>query len=105
MHTIEYLKENHIDVEKSLELLGDIETYDEILEEFYNNIEEKKKKLKEYLQSDIENYNGWKLLGDYIVAKEVKDGNLIIRKIWQRHPWQYKDMMLYKVNSHKNNPK
>lgn len=56
-------------------------------------------------KSDIENYNGWKLLGDYIVAKEVKDGNLLIRKIWQRHPWQYKDMMLYKVNPHKNNPK
>lgn len=56
-------------------------------------------------QSDIENYIGWKLLGDFIVAKEVKDGNLLIRKIWQRHPWQYKDMMLYKLNPYKNDQK
>ena len=51
MHTKEYLKENEIDIDKSLELLGDLETYDDILQEFYDNIEERKSKLQEYLNT------------------------------------------------------
>ena len=57
MHTKEYLKENEIDIDKSLELLGDLETYDDILQEFYDKIEDRRNKLKNFLNdSDMNNY-------------------------------------------------
>ena len=46
-----------IDVDKSLELLGDIDTYNEILEDFYNELDTKLENLKQYKNaSDMENY-------------------------------------------------
>ena len=45
---------------------------------------------------NIDNYDGWKIIGDFIVAKENEKGDLIIFKSWQKHQWQYKDMILYK---------
>ncbi len=57
MHDIQYLKNNGIDIDKSLELLGDVETYDDILEEFYQNIGDRKKKIEEFFKnSDLGNY-------------------------------------------------
>ena len=57
MHTEEYLKENGIDIEQSLGLLGDLETYDDILQEFLDHIEERRTKLHDCLNnSDMENY-------------------------------------------------
>lgn len=54
---INFLKENEIDVENSIELLGDIETYNETLQDFLDeqttrlpNIEKYKK------EGDMENY-------------------------------------------------
>ena len=38
---IEYLKENGVDVDRGLELLGDIDTYNDILKEFITNNEER----------------------------------------------------------------
>ena len=52
-----YLESNHIDVEKGLELLGDMDMYNEIMSDFLNEINEKYPKLKEYLSAqDMENY-------------------------------------------------
>ena len=57
MRNINYLKENGVDVDRSIELLGDVETFDEILEEFYQNIENRRSELKNYLDSsDMTNY-------------------------------------------------
>ena len=33
MKTVEFLKQNNVDVEKSLELFGDMETYNQTLKE------------------------------------------------------------------------
>ena len=49
-HNIEYLKENKIEVEKSIELLGDIETYNEIVKTF---IEENKKRIPRIKENRI----------------------------------------------------
>ena len=58
MKNIEYLKENNIDVDSSINILGDIETYNEILQEFINNIEERLTKIKEYKEkNDMSNYS------------------------------------------------
>ena len=51
----EYLIKMGVDVNKGLELLGDIEMYNETLEEFYNNIEDRLTKL-EQLKTDLPNY-------------------------------------------------
>lgn len=56
-HNIDYLKQNNIDVEHGIELLGDIEMYNETLEEFMSNIEERKNKLEKFKESnDMPNY-------------------------------------------------
>lgn len=48
---------NEIDVDKSLELFGDMDVYDETLEEFLNGVGEKLNNLKKYKEaSDMSNY-------------------------------------------------
>ncbi len=53
----EFLIQNGVNVEKSLELFGDMETYNDTLVEFIKDIEEKKANLKKYKEiSDMANY-------------------------------------------------
>ena len=55
---INYLKENGIDIDNSLEILGDIETYNEILNDFYGELGDKLTNLEIYKnESDMENYS------------------------------------------------
>lgn len=54
---IEYLKEQGVDVEKGLELLGDIDMYNETMNDFLSEIGEKMPKVLEYKNnSDMPNY-------------------------------------------------
>ena len=55
---MEYFEKYGINIEKSLELLGDIETYNEILSDFHNELDEKLENLKNYKEEqDMENYS------------------------------------------------
>lgn len=57
MMNVEFLKENGIDVEKSLELFGDIETYNDTIGEFILGASSKIPKLEEYKNTkDMNNY-------------------------------------------------
>ena len=57
MKDINFLKENNVDVNKSLELFGDIETYNETLIEFKNGIDGKLEQIRKYFESqDMPNY-------------------------------------------------
>ena len=57
MKTIEFLKNNNVNVEQSLELFGDIETYNETLIEFQNGIDAKLAELNKYYnEADMTNY-------------------------------------------------
>ena len=51
----DYLLKNGIDLNKALELLGDMETYNETLKEFYKNINDRINKLNNY-KNDLPNY-------------------------------------------------
>ena len=52
-----YLEENGIDVQTGLELLGDMDMYNETMEDFLNEINEKYPKAKEYKEiGDMPNY-------------------------------------------------
>ena len=54
---IEYLKANNVDIDKSLELLGDINTYNDLLKEFMETIKDKINNLNNYKnQNDLANY-------------------------------------------------
>ena len=54
---VEYLKANNIDIDKSLELLGDINTYNDLLKEFMGTIKDKINNLNNYKnQNDLANY-------------------------------------------------
>lgn len=57
MKTIEYLKKNGVDLNKCLELFGDVETYNETLKGFHKSIEGKLKQLDAYYkEQDMPNY-------------------------------------------------
>jgi len=57
MKDVNLLKNNGVDVDKSLELFGDMETYDETLEEFLNGVGEKLSNIEKYKEaSDMANY-------------------------------------------------
>lgn len=57
MKDINFLKQNNVDVNQSLELFGDIETYNETIKEFKNSIEGKLDQItKYYNDSDMPNY-------------------------------------------------
>ncbi len=57
LKSVDFLKQNGIDVENGLELLGDMEMYDETLEDFLNECETRLPKLEEYkTNSDMPNY-------------------------------------------------
>ena len=54
---IDYLKSNDIDVDSALELLGDIDTYNETLNDFLDENKERLPKLESFYNSgDMENY-------------------------------------------------
>ena len=54
---LEYLKENKIDVDQAIEILGDLQMYNETLKEFVKGIQERKEKLrKSKEEKDMENY-------------------------------------------------
>lgn len=57
MKDVNMLTENGVDVQKSLELFGDMDTYNETLEEFLNGVGDKLANLKKYKEaSDMTNY-------------------------------------------------
>ena len=48
MKDVNILKNNGVDVDKSLELFGDMEMYDDTLNEFLNGVTEKLENIKKY---------------------------------------------------------
>lgn len=57
MKDINFLKENNVDVNKCLELFGDIETYNETIKEFQKSMDGKLDKLESYYEDgDMANY-------------------------------------------------
>ena len=57
MRDVNILKNYNVNLEKSLEILGDMETYDEILNDFLEEMENKLVKSKEFMErKDLENY-------------------------------------------------
>lgn len=57
MKDVNYLKANGIDVDKSLELFGDMETYNETMVDFFSAVAEKLEKIKKFKEtSDMANY-------------------------------------------------
>lgn len=57
MKDITFLTQNGVDVAQSMEYLGDVETYNDVIIEFVNSIDEKKNKIKNYKDAqDMANY-------------------------------------------------
>ena len=54
---IEFLRENDIDIDSGIDILGDIEMYDETLDDFVLEMEERIPNIEKYKEeSDMENY-------------------------------------------------
>lgn len=57
MKDVNLLLSNGVNISKSLELFGNMETYDEMLEDFLNEVDEKLEKIKTYKENaDMGNY-------------------------------------------------
>ncbi len=57
MKSIDFLKNNNVDIDSSLELFGDIQTYNETIGEFLYGLDDKIKKLENYMNGgDMANY-------------------------------------------------
>ena len=57
MKDINYLKSNGIDVDSGIEILGDIEVYEDILNEFLEGTIERREKIDKYFNDeDMDNY-------------------------------------------------
>lgn len=57
MKDVSILSSNNIDFKKGIELLGDIETYDDMLEEFLDEVDEKLSNIRKFKEtSDMPNY-------------------------------------------------
>ncbi len=57
MKDIKYLRENGVDVNQSLELLGDVETYNEMIKDFKNGLQGKLDQIQKYYDDqDMPNY-------------------------------------------------
>ena len=57
MNDVNFLKNNGVNVDQSLELLGDIEMYNETMNDFLGEVEDKLVKLEQYKQTgDMPNY-------------------------------------------------
>lgn len=57
MKSIDFLKNNNVDIDSSLELFGDIQTYNETIGEFLFGLGDKLTKLETYMNSgDMQNY-------------------------------------------------
>ena len=86
MKDIEFLKSNGVDIDKSLEIFGDINTYNDTIGEFLTGVDEKIKKLAKYKNNnDMQNYAifvhslksdakyfGFTSLADAAYAQELK---------------------------------
>ena len=58
MRSVEYLKSQGVDVDKSLEIFGDIETYNSSIGEFIVGVSEKVNKMNAYrISKDMKNYS------------------------------------------------
>ncbi len=57
MKDIKYLRDNGVDVNQSLELLGDLDTYNEMIKDFKASLKEKKAQIEKYFDDkDMPNY-------------------------------------------------
>lgn len=57
MRNIQFLKENGVDVDKSIELFGDLDLYNSTMNDFLESIDSKLEKLKNFKEiNEIENY-------------------------------------------------
>ncbi len=57
MKDIKYLRDNGVDVNQSLELLGDLDTYNEMIKDFKASLKEKKGQIEKYFdEKDMPNY-------------------------------------------------
>ncbi len=99
MKDVNYLKENGVDVDKSLQLLGDMDMYNEIMHDFLNMIDKKISLLQKYksnndmvnyaievhsLKSDVR-YLGFISLGDEAYDLELKSKANDVTGVNEKH--------------------
>ena len=87
---MEFLKENGIDIDKSLELLGDIETYNEILNDFYSELDDKLENLTNYKDEyALHRADGsrTKISGTAFLRDSKNKPRNAVNRAWQKDPY------------------
>ena len=95
-----FLEANNIDVEKGIELLGDMDMYNATMEDYLTEINEKYPKLKEYLNNgDMENYS---ILVHSIKSDSKYLGFTTLAELAYDHELKSKDNDIEYVNNNFN---
>lgn len=101
MKNINFLEEKGVDISKSLELFGDVATYNETIGEFLVSIHTKIKQLIEFMENkDLTNY----AITAHSMKNDAKNfGFSDLAEIALEHEQKAKDGDLYYINNHINN--
>ena len=95
-----YLEKNGVDVERGLELLGDMDMYNETMEDFLNEIDEKMPKVIEYKNNgDMPNYS---ILVHSIKSDSKYLGFTYLAELALDHEMKSKENDVNYVNEHYN---
>ena len=79
MKSIDFLKAHNVAVDQSLELFGDVETYNDTLVEFKNGIDGKLERIDKFFkEGKLETIENDSLFNNNIFLKGQKDGGNII---------------------------
>ena len=95
MHDTKILIDNGVDLQKSLELFGDMDTYDDNLDEYINGVESRLDDLKKYKQNgDMNNYS---ILVHSIKSDANYFGFTKLAELCQNHENKSKENDMYYV--------
>lgn len=98
MYDTNILIENGVDLKKSLELFGDIATYNDNLDEFLDDVEDKVKKLKKYKEyADMSNYA---ILVHSIKSDAKYFGFVHLAELALNHEMESKNNNMYYIVDH-----
>lgn len=98
MKDVNLLKTNGVNVEKALELFGDMETYDETLGDFLNEVDSKLTKLKSY--KEIADMGNYAILVHSLKSDSKYFGFDILAELCYQHEMESKANNIYYVYEH-----
>ena len=98
MNDVNLLKQNNVDVEASLSLWGDMDSYNESLKEFKDSLNSKLANLEAY--KNASDWNNYAILAHSIKSESKYLGFMQEAEVFLQHELKGKDSDAFYINSH-----